>query len=139
MSYTVPTSRTTGELVTAAIWNVDIVDNIIELRAGGISVSGQAARDVVFASSATQLKRLAAGTSGDYLQTKGSGSDPVWTNPFAFASQAARDIFFASSATAWTRLAAGASGQFLQTLGTGTDPAWADVTSTDVLEVQVFS
>lgn len=33
MSYTAPTTRVTGTLITASIWNTDIVDNIIALRA----------------------------------------------------------------------------------------------------------
>lgn len=33
MTYTAPTTRVTGELITAPIWNTDIVDNIIFLNA----------------------------------------------------------------------------------------------------------
>jgi hypothetical protein len=33
MAYTAPTTRVTGELITAAIWNTDMVDNIIFLNA----------------------------------------------------------------------------------------------------------
>lgn len=33
MSYTAPTTRTTGTLITASIWNTDIVDNIVYLKA----------------------------------------------------------------------------------------------------------
>lgn len=32
MSWTAPTTRTTGELITAAIWNTDIVDNLNALK-----------------------------------------------------------------------------------------------------------
>lgn len=32
MAYTTPTTRTTGTLITASIWNTDIVDNIIYLK-----------------------------------------------------------------------------------------------------------
>lgn len=32
MSYTAPTTRTTGTLITASIWNTDMVDNIVYLK-----------------------------------------------------------------------------------------------------------
>lgn len=32
MAYTAPTTRTTGDLITASIWNTDIVDNITTLK-----------------------------------------------------------------------------------------------------------
>jgi hypothetical protein len=32
MTYTAPTTRTTGTLITAAIWNTDVVDNITYLK-----------------------------------------------------------------------------------------------------------
>lgn len=34
MAYTAPTTRTTGELITAAIWNGDLTDNIAYLHDG---------------------------------------------------------------------------------------------------------
>jgi len=78
MAYTAPTTRTTNDLVTAAIWNADIVDNEIAINAGAIAIASQAANDVFYASSATQLARLAAGTSGLVLTTQGSGTAPIW-------------------------------------------------------------
>lgn len=59
MAYTTPTAVTTGELITASKWNVDLKDNIIALRVGGIAIASQAANEVIFASSATQLARSA--------------------------------------------------------------------------------
>lgn len=46
MAYTVPTPRTTGELITAAVWNTDLVDNIVFLRGSpgqSITTTGTAA------------------------------------------------------------------------------------------------
>lgn len=34
MAWTTPTTRSTGDLVTAAIWNTDMVDNLIHLHDG---------------------------------------------------------------------------------------------------------
>jgi hypothetical protein len=53
-------ARTTGELITAAIWNADVRDNLNALRAGGIALASQAAHDFIHATSATQLGRVAA-------------------------------------------------------------------------------
>lgn len=63
MAWSDPVSRTTGTLITAAIWNQDVVDNPAALRAGGLSIASQAALDFVYPSSATQFARVAAGTA----------------------------------------------------------------------------
>lgn len=55
MAYVAPSTRTTGTLITAAIWNQDVVDNPIALRAGAIAITTQANGRIVVASSATQL------------------------------------------------------------------------------------
>lgn len=78
MAYVAPTTRTTGTLITAAIWNQDVVANPIALYAGALSIASQAANDVLYAASATQLARLAAGTAGHVLKTNGAGSPPSW-------------------------------------------------------------
>lgn len=59
MAWTAPRTWVAGELVTAAIGNTHWRDNFIELRAGGIAIALQAANDVIYASSATQLARSA--------------------------------------------------------------------------------
>ena len=38
MSWTTPTTRTTGELITASIWNTDLVDDLIALQQGAIAL-----------------------------------------------------------------------------------------------------
>lgn len=58
MAWTNPTSRTTGELITASIWNTDIRDNLIELRQGGVAITSQADTDFITANSSTQLTRM---------------------------------------------------------------------------------
>src|SRR3990167_7221529 len=72
MAYVAPSTRTTGTLITAAIWNQDIVDNPIALRAGGIAIASQAANDIPYASSATQLGRIAAAASAVLVTSAGS-------------------------------------------------------------------
>jgi hypothetical protein len=64
MSWTSPRTWVAGELVTAALFNTHIRDNESELRTGGLALSSQATNDFLYASSATQLGRLAAATGG---------------------------------------------------------------------------
>lgn len=44
-------------------------------------LNDQAQGDIVIANSTTNLKRLAAGTAGQVLQTGGAGADPTWATP----------------------------------------------------------
>ena len=60
MAWTAPRTWVTDELVTAAMMNAHIRDNETELRAGGVAIASQAAQDFLYASSVTQLARLAA-------------------------------------------------------------------------------
>ena len=78
MAYVTPSTALTGDLIAAADWNKNTVDNPIALRTGAIAIASQAANDVIYASSATHLARLAAGTSGEVLTTQGAGSAPIW-------------------------------------------------------------
>jgi hypothetical protein len=89
MAYVTPTSKTTGDLIDASEWNQNTVDNPIALRTGGIAIASQAANDILYASSSTQLARLAAGTAGQVLSTQGAGSAPSWIDQ----SQGLRQTF----------------------------------------------
>jgi hypothetical protein len=101
---------------------------------------------------------LTPGTSGQFLQTGGSGANPSWANASGSAPIGASQVpanLTASSALAvghtlsdifdyilgstrgeiifraaagWAVLAAGTAGQVLTTGGTGADPAWATAT-----------
>lgn len=62
MAWTSPRTWVAAELVTAALFNTHIRDNEVELRGGGLSIPSQAANDFLYASSATQLGRVAAAT-----------------------------------------------------------------------------
>lgn len=81
MAWVDPTARSDGYVVDATEYDKVAVNNPIALRAGAIAIASQAANDVIYASSATQLARLAAGTAGQLLQTNGAGSAPSWVTP----------------------------------------------------------
>ena len=70
MAYTAPTTRTTGTLITASIWNTDIVDNISAIW------KGTTAGDMDYYTGATAKSRLAAPTAGYGLFH--TGTAPAW-------------------------------------------------------------
>ena len=75
MAWTTPRTWVAAEVVTAAIGNTHWRDNLVELRAGGVAIASQAANDLIYAASATQLARLA--TSTGFLRA--AGAAPSWT------------------------------------------------------------
>jgi hypothetical protein len=81
MAYVTPTTRSDGYVVDASEWNKNTVDNPIALRTGAVAIASQAANDIIYAGTASQLARLAAGTAGQVLQTNGAGSAPTWVTP----------------------------------------------------------
>ncbi len=46
----------------------------------GLTIASQAQGDIIYADAATSFARLAAGTSGRFLKTQGSGANPTWSN-----------------------------------------------------------
>ena len=77
MSFTSPRTWVSGELVTASIMNQFVRDNQTAMYGGAMSVTSQAQFDLLYASSATQLARIATDTSGKVLTAAGSGA-PAW-------------------------------------------------------------
>lgn len=63
-SWTSPRTWTDTELVTETIMNAHVRDNLIVLRAGGVAIASQAANEIIYATSATQLGRSANLTFG---------------------------------------------------------------------------
>jgi len=79
MAYIAPTTRTTGDLVTAAIWNADIVANEIAINAGAIALTSQAIGDLIIASTTSQLSRVADVAVGQVLVSGGVGVAPSYS------------------------------------------------------------
>jgi hypothetical protein len=71
MAFTSPRTWVTGELVTASILNTYVRDNQDALDDGRLSIASQVAGDVVYASSSTQLARLAK-DEGKFLKSGAS-------------------------------------------------------------------
>ena len=128
MAFSAPRTWVTGELITAAILNAYVRDNQLALDGGRLSITSQAAGDLVYASSSTALARLAT-DNGKFL--KAGASAPAWraaADTFADVSPLTTrgDTLVATSGTVTgARLALGASGTFLGS--DGTDATWTAV------------
>lgn len=85
MAWTTPRDWTASEVVTASIMNTHVRDNLNALRGGGVAITSQAALDFVYASSATQLARVAAGTAKQYPRIDAAGTGWEFGNPLADA------------------------------------------------------
>lgn len=74
--------------------------------------------DIFFASTAETIQKLAAGSAGQALTTRGASANPSWDG---MTTQG--DIEYHNGTTR-ARLAAGTSGKFLITGGGAGDPSW---------------
>lgn len=75
MAWTAPRTWVAGELVTASLMNQFVRDNQLALVGGQSQITSQAQGDVLYASSSTQLARLAA-DANKFL--KSGASAPAW-------------------------------------------------------------
>jgi len=73
MAWTTPRTWVTNENVSAAIMNTHIRDNQNETGPAKVTTAG----DLVYASAANSLSRLAIGTTGQFLK---GGTAPAWSN-----------------------------------------------------------
>ena len=120
-TYTAPTTRSSGTLITASIWNTDLVENIKYFKDtpthNGLTVTGA----VTLASDSASSVTIGGGATAStlkLLEPSASG-----TNYTAFKAQAqTADITYTLPA------ADGTAGQLLSTNGSGT-LSWATATS----------
>ena len=107
------------------------------------NLSAGSANSLPYQSSAGTTAYLAAGTSGQVLQTKGSSAAPEWVNQSSLSVGAATtatniaggakgSLPYQSGAGATSLLAAGTSGQVLKTNGTSGAPEWVNQSSLSV-------
>lgn len=74
MAWTTPRTYTTGELVTAAILNTHVRDNLLETAPAKITNIG----DLLVGAGLNSLKRLALGAAGMVLKVNTGGNDVEW-------------------------------------------------------------
>lgn len=124
-TYTAPTTRSSGDLITAAIWNTDLVENIKYFKdtpsITGLTVTGA----VTLASDSASSVTIGGGATASTLrlmEPSGSG-----TNYTAFKAQAQ-----AANVTYTLPAADGTSGQYLSTDGAGL-LSWGTVSTTPAI------
>jgi len=100
-----------GELPSANI-------PVVGVAKGGTNISSYAQGDVPYASGATTISKLAAGTAGQALTTGGTGANP------SFAGMTAAGDIEYHNGTTRTRLVKGTSGQVLKMNSAETAPEW---------------
>jgi hypothetical protein len=76
MTWTTPTDKATGDLVTAASWNsfLGTSGDMSHTSAAVCTTAG----DMAYASSANHMARIAGGPSGYILTSNGATSAPSW-------------------------------------------------------------
>ena len=101
MTWTAPRTFVTAEVITAAILNTHIRDNLLETSAATVTTAG----DLAYADAANSMgSRLAIGAAGSLMAS--TGTAPVWRTPSmdvdtGFASDNATSYFTLGDAAAW--------------------------------------
>lgn len=104
------------------------VTGSLGVATGGTGIASYTIGDLIYASGATTLSKLAASTAGTFLRSTGAGSAPTWSTTILPNSATTGDVLYASSANTYANLAAVAAGSFLRSAGTTTAPVWSTTT-----------
>lgn len=95
---------------------------------GGTNIASYAVGDLIYASGATTLSKLADVAVGSYLRSGGVTTAPLWSTLTLPNASSQGDIFYSSAANAMTVLAKDANAtRYLSNTGASNNPAWAQV------------
>lgn len=122
-AYIGQTSITTLGVVGVGTWNA----SIITANVGGTGQSSYAVGDILYASAATTLSKLADVAAGSYLRSGGVTTAPVWSTTTLPNSATTGDLLFASASNTYTNLADIATGNALISGGVGVAPSWGKI------------
>lgn len=123
----VASNLSVGGQITAGANSVAITTPTGMLDIANLTISGETQGDVLYRGSSV-WSRLAPGSSGQFLQTRGTGANPAFAagpiqlGQVTVAGQATGDVTYFDGSN-WVRLAAGTSGQMLQTRASAA-PGW---------------
>ena len=121
MAWTTPVDYSTGQIITASIWNgmLGVSGNIEETAPAKVTTAG----DLVYGTGANALARLGIGSANTVL--KSSGSAPAWGTVAATEMTANNwKLFYSNGSGAVQELAAGASGTVLTANGATSAPTF---------------
>lgn len=121
-----------GGVATAPSWGkiglTTHVDGVLPVANGGTNISSYAVGDLIYASAATTLSKLADVAAGSYLRSGGVTTAPVWSTLTLPNASAQGDIFISTAANAMTVLAKNVTAtRYLSNTGASNNPAWAQV------------
>lgn len=95
---------------------------------GGTNIASYAIGDLLYASGATTLSKLADVAAGSYLRSGGVTTAPLWSTLRLPNASAQGDIFYSTAANAMTTLAKNTTAtRYLSNTGPSNDPAWEQV------------
>ena len=144
MAYVTPTTVLTNDLIAAGDWNKNTVANPIALRTGEIALASQAVGDLVIATSATQLGRVADVAVGQVLVSGGVATAPAYSDSpsitaLTYTTNLKSTTAFATpaalTATQATAFASTVSGASLMGFGTTNDVSLMNRAGTVVLGI----
>jgi hypothetical protein len=99
------------------------VTGTLPVANGGTSFASYTAGDLLYATGATTLTRLAIGASGAYARSNGVGV--LWSTLLLPNAGAQGEIPVVSALNTITQLAVGTAGQFLRSAGVGATVTWS--------------
>ena len=124
MAWTDGVDKSTGDVITAAIWTsyLGSGDGIDEMETAKVTTAG----DIVYATGDNALARLGVGSARQVLQMNSGASAPEYAASAQSTMTAKGDILSATAANTIARLAVGADGTVLTAAsGTSTGLSWA--------------
>jgi hypothetical protein len=131
----VGTDIATVGTITTGTWT----GTAIAAANGGTGQTSYTTGDLLYASGATALSKLADVAAGSYLRSGGVTTVPVWSSTTLPNSATTGDILYASGTNAYANLAAAAYGKVLTAQGTGTAPAYVDpIAPGDLVFIEEF-
>ena len=139
MTWTDPSDYSTGQLISAAIWNglLGATGNLASHTAGGVVTT---AGDTIYATGDNAVSRLAKGTARQTLAMNSGATAPEWAASSRSVLTTAGDVMYASGTNTPARLAKGTARQNLTMNSGASAPEWtASPASTLTAKADILS
>lgn len=121
-----------GNAAGAPTWSaVDLINDTtgtVTAARGGTGQSSYAVGDLLYASGAAALSKLADVAAGSFLRSGGVTTAPAWSTTTLPNSSVQGDIMFANGTNTYGNLTAVATGSYLRSAGVTTNPVWSTIT-----------
>ena len=123
MAWTAPVDKSTGDIITATIWNqlLGATSSLIETAGGKVTTAG----DMVYGTAANAVSRLGIGSANTVLRS--SGTAPQWGTVAAseVTGWGNDKVVYTGNSGTLTELGLGSSGTFLKSNGATSAPTFA--------------